>query len=204
MADPLDWVTLTEAKTVLRLTSTTANDTELTGLITAVSQRLDEAVGPCVYRDLDETHDGARDGFLTYEGQRTMLQLKQWPIVAITTVTEDGAVLASTEYKADYEKGQLWRRVGTHDYLWRIGRENIQVAYTAGRYASTNLVAERYKQGCYLMLQHMWRSRQWSQAGISAGDFQVPQIAFPAFSVPNAVVEWFGAEWRDTKRGGFA
>ena len=54
------------------------------------------------------------------------------------------------------------------------------------------------------MLQHQWRARQWNTSGVGTGDFQVPQVAFPAYSVPNAVVEWFGSEWRDTKRGGFA
>ena len=198
----LDWVTLTEAKTVLRLTSTTANDTELTALITAVSQRLDQAVGPVVIRTVTaETYDGA---------WQPMLQLNYWPVAAITTVVETTAVGASTtltsaQYLCDYEKGQLWRRTGNWDYGWYIGRENVAVTYTAGRFADTASVDGWWKQGAYMVLQQMWRSRQWAAPGVApTGDFQVPQVAYPAMSFPKAVVEWFGKEWREKDRGGFA
>jgi hypothetical protein len=130
--------------------------------------------------------------------------LRLWPVVAVTSVIEDGTTLASTDYLCDYEKGQLWRRAGTWDYPWYVGRDNVQVGYRSGRFSATSTVSERYKQGAYLMLTHLWRSRQWNTSGITSTDFAVPQVAFPAYSVPNAVVEWFGLEWRDARRGGFA
>lgn len=203
----LDVITLAEAKVALHMGATTANDTELTAMITAISQRLDLAVGPIVTRTVTaETYDGSDTLGGTHGVSRaSMIQLKSWPCTAVTTVVESGTTLTvTTDYVADLEKGQLWRRIGAWDYLWRYGRDNIAVTYTAGRFANTAAVDEWYKQGAYLMLQHHYRARQWNVGPLGGGDFQVPQIAFPAYSVPNAVVEWFGTEWRDTKRGGFA
>lgn len=195
MSSTYDHVTLAEVHTVvLRGAAVTDKDVELAALITAVGQRLDEAVGPVVYRDLDETYDGGG----------SMIQLRQWPVVTVTSVVEDGVTLPSTSYLCDYEKGQLWRRSGDWDYPWEIGRDNVEVVYRAGRYATTATVSERYKMGDYLMLQHLWRTRTWSTPGLGGNDFSVPQVAYPAYSVPNAVIEWFGSEWRDQKRGGFA
>lgn len=200
----LDVITLAEAKVALSMGATTNYDTALTALITAISDRLDEAVGPIVQRTITaETYDGTD----WYRMRRVpMIQLRSWPVVSVTTVVEDSTTLTTDQYHIDSEKGQLYRTVGDGvDYIWAHGRDNVSVTYSAGRYAATASVTERYKQGAYLMLAHLWRSRQWSTSGItSGGDFNVPAVAFPAFSIPNAVVEWFGTQWRDRKRGGFA
>lgn len=206
-----DVLTSAEAKAVLRQGASTANDTEITALITAVSERLDKAVGPIVTRTITaDTYDGTVSGRGVYsprgdwDTRGVVIQLRSWPVGAITTVTENGTTLASTEYYIDAEIGQLYRLASGHDYPWSPGRDNIAVTYTAGRYADTASVAARYKQGAIMLLQHLWRTRTWSTTGVGTGDFQVPTVAFPAYGIPNAVAEWFGGEWREHKRGGFA
>lgn len=193
MALTYDILTLAEGYLALRQGTVTANATAITALISASSQAIDKGIGPVVYRPVSETQDG--------EG--TFLQLYQWPVLSITSVVEDGTTLASTDYKADTEKGLLYRANGNYDYPWIVGRDNVTVNYQAGRFGSTDQISEFYKEGARLLLRHLWRANQWNADGMGSADFPIPQVAFPSFAVPNAVIEWFQGEWR-TKRGGFA
>lgn len=191
MADTLDVLTLAEGYACLRQGSSTANATTITYLITAVSRRLDRGVGPIVRRTLTAE---------TYDGEGTFIQLASWPVSSVTTVTEDGTTLTSDDYYIDSEKGLLYRIQGDYDYRWELGRDNVEVTYIAGRYASTATVDEDYKQGARLMLRHLWRSEEWNVNGLGVQDFDVPQVAFPSFSVPKAVIDWFGPLWRESSR----
>lgn len=195
MAEDADILTLAEARSALRQGSSTADDTTIELLITAASIRIDQGVGPVVRRTITAE---------TLDGEGTMLQLAHWPVVSVTSVVEDGTTLTSDQYRMDYEKGQLHRRLNDWDYPWEIGLDNIEVTYIAGRFASTATVDAFYKEGCRLLLRHLWRSEQWNVAGLGPQDFDVPQIAYPTYSVPKAVIDWFGGAWRDRGRGGFA
>ncbi len=196
MALATDILTLAEARTALNQGITqTANDTVITYLVSALSQRLDDSedgVGPVIIRDIGQE---------SYDGEGVAIQLDSWPVHSVSAVSEDGTTLTSTQYHIDTEKGLLYRQDGDYDEPWCVGRDNVLVTYRAGRYASTVTVPERYKHGARLFLKHLWRAEQWSEA--SLGDFDVPQVSFPGFAVPNAVREWFGGEWRGMK-GGFA
>ena len=191
MAQTEDILTLAEGRSALRQGASTANDTEITLLITACSIAIDRGIGPVVRRTI--TAD-------TFDGEGTFLQLRSWPVVSVTTVVEDNVTLTSDQYLVDYEKGQLFRRSGDYDYPWEIGRDNITVTYVAGRFASTATVDAWYKQGARLLLRHQWRSEQWNTSGITAQDFEVPQVAYPSFSIPKAVIDWYGPLWRLASR----
>lgn len=197
MAEATDVLTLAEARAALNQGSAqTNNDTRIAALVSAISQRLDDSsdgVGPIVTRIEPEA---------TYDGEGTAIQLNSWPVSSVTSVTEDAIALTSVQYHLDGEKGLLYRRDGDYDDNWCVGRDNVAVVATVGRYASTATVTEFYKQGARLLLKHLWRAEQWNVDGIGAGDFDVPQVAFPSFSIPNAVKDWFGGEWRG-KKGGF-
>ena len=191
MADTLDVLTLAEGYACLRQGSSTANATTIAALITAVSRRLDRGVGPIVRRTLTAE---------TYDGEGTFIQLAHWPVTSVTSVVEDGTTLTSDDYYIDTEKGLLYRIQGEFDWRWEIGRDNVEVTYIAGRYASTATVDEDYKQGARLMLKHLWRAEEWNVNGLGVQDFDVPQVAFPSFSVPKAVIDWFGPLWRESSR----
>ena len=66
--------------------------------------------------------------------------------------------------------------------------------------ASTATVDAWYKHGARLLLRHQWRSEQWNTQGIGATDYEVPQVAFPSFSIPKAVIDWYGPLWRLASR----
>ena len=197
MATAVDVLTLTEARTALSQgASYTGDDTTIAAWVTAISLRLDapDGVGPIVRRTISaEKVDGAGTG----------VQLKHWPVYSVTSVTEDNTTLTASDYLIDEDTGILWRQSGSNDYPWCEGRNNIEVTYIAGRFAATANVDEFYKRGAVLLLRHMWRSEQWNAQGLTNSDYDVPQVAFPGFGIPNAVKEWFGATWRG-KKGGFS
>ena len=105
-------------------------DSTVTALIADAQAHIEAEVGRTLESD-DYTE--------TYDGGRPALFLKHWPVTAITTVTEDGTALVSTEYLSK-ENGRLLR-VGTSGYqlLWRVGKpQSIEVEYTGGYLAGTH------------------------------------------------------------------
>jgi len=194
-----DILTLEEARLAIRQgAAVTANDVEIAALITAVSIRLDaeDGIGPVVARTVTaETHDGGM----------SLVALRHRPVLSVSAVVEDGTTLTSSDYHLDAEAGLLVRRSGSHDDLWEHGRGNVTVTYVAGRFNSTALVDEYYREGARLLFKHLWRSREWSPPVAAVGDFEIPQQSYPAMPIPFAVIDWFGAEWRGHKRAvGFA
>jgi hypothetical protein len=58
-----------------------------------------------------------------------ILLTRRWPLVAVTSVTEQGAVLASSKYSSN-ELGAI--KLLTTGRFWAYGRESVVVVYTAG------------------------------------------------------------------------
>ncbi|GGM64102.1 hypothetical protein GCM10012275_38290 [Longimycelium tulufanense] len=201
----LDVLTLAEAKDALNLANTTAHDEELPAWITGVSLRLDELVGPVVQRTITaENQDGG--GHLIF--------LEHHPITSITSVTEYDNTTATTlteetnstkptdgfltdRYSADRTllSNILRRRSDNADAFFPPGRNNVEITYVAGRFADTASVDERYKRAAALMVINLWRSQQDSTGNV--GEFDVPQLIFPTFSVPRAVRELLNGELQD-------
>lgn len=203
----LDVISLDEAKQAINGTGTTADDTELSLWISAVSQRLDELVGPVVVRTITgEAHDGGLYA----------VHLAHAPITSITSVTEydngtERVLTAETTttrptagYVADrYEPNPallsrlLRRRSNGADTKFAPGRGNVVASYTAGRFADTASVEKRYKLAANLMLINLWRSQQASTGAV--GEYDVPASNFPTFAVPRAVREMFSRELQEPR-----
>lgn len=211
----LDVLTLDEAKKALNVTgSGTKHDLELPGFITAASTRLDNLIGPVVRRPVTgELHDGGSENIF----------LRFSPVYSIQTVTEYKIGEAGTVLAAETNVSRPDEAYLTHPYVtgggllsgklsrrssvgvfscrrarWERGNRNVDVSYTAGRFADTAGVEPLYKQGAALILQNMWRSQQDSTGGV--GQFDVPQSSFPRFAVPRAVVELFQDEIQQPRR----
>lgn len=200
MAATLDVLTLAEARTALRQGAGTANDTVIANLVTAASLRLDQGVGPIVTRTIvGDTYDGLSAEWAPGRGG-SIIQLRSWPVGTVTTVTEDGVTLADTGWYIDTETGQLFRILGRVDYPWSAGRDNVAVTYTAGRFTDTASVDWFYKEGAVLLLRHLWGSEQWAPPSTAAAEFDAPQVRYPSFAVPRAVIDWFGPLWRQSSR----
>ncbi len=201
----LDVLTLAEAKSAVNLTNQAQYDTELAAWITAVSLRLDKAVGPIVRRAVTaELHDGGK----------SKVRTELWPVNTFTTVTEylfttptvltretnvskpDNAYIAEP-YRADPTlfSGRIVRRNSGSDFRFPSGRENVEITYDAGRFLNTASVDEFFKLGARLLLEHLWNAQRPNVGAV--GEFEVPQSNYPAFAIPNVVQQHFRDVWQD-------
>lgn len=205
MADALDLLTLAEAKAAINLSGSTQYDAELPAWITGVSRRLDKAVGPVVQRTVTaELHDGDRSYV------RTLL----YPVASFTTVKEyvdtsattltretnalkpDSAYLA-LPYEADPTlfSGKIERRGGGSNVDFATGRQNVELTYVAGRAASAAAVDELFKAGARLTLGYVWNSQRPALGTVD--EFEVPQVPWPHFAIPNAVQQMLSEFWQE-------
>src|SRR5262245_8465969 len=77
----------------------------LAGYITAVSRHIDERFGPVVKRPITaEAHHGGG----------CEIALQWYPVDAITSVTENGVALSSSDYHIDSDSGLLERSGGSY------------------------------------------------------------------------------------------
>lgn len=193
-----DILTATEAASVLSRGATDTSKGSLLAIaITAVTEKLEEVIGPVVYATITaELHDGG--GNLIY--------LKQQPVASITQVVEYDNTTASTltaesntskpttGYYLNATNGALIRRNANADVRYPVGRGNVSVTYIAGRFATQGSITNRYKLAAAWTLKNAWRA--WEASTAPLGEFEVPQASFPTFSIPNAVKELLADEWR--------
>lgn len=111
-----DIVSVAEVKKQLNIPADDdSQDDELAAYIAAVTEVVEDIVGPVDPREVTETHPG---------GTRTLI-LRLPPALSITSVTEDGSVLAAADYTASLDSGVLYRAHG----WWAP----VTVVYQAGR-----------------------------------------------------------------------
>lgn len=203
MADTLDVLTLAEARSVLSLGAFDASqDDPLARVVTAVSRRLDEYIGPVVKRSVtSEVHSGGS----------TRIELAYGPVSAVSAVTEyqgttatvltaetAGTVPADGYYAERWTpnpsllSGVLIRRCSGSTGLWWPGGGNVLVSYSAGRSVSTGSVDAKHKEAAGLMLRNLWRPYQQSIGGVD--EFDTPTQNFPVVTIPKAVVDMLADE----------
>lgn len=76
----------------------------------------------------------------TFDGWASWsLFLKQWPVTAVTTVTEDGVALTPTTDFMWYPSGKLVRVASGYQAYWHTSKlQDIVVGYTGGYLAGTH------------------------------------------------------------------
>jgi len=197
MADTLDVVTLAEFEADAGID---ADDTLAAAYITSVSRLLDKVCGPIVVRTVTgEVHDGG-------DGTHEVVQLDEWPVDSVTTVTEyqgNTAVTVTEEavttspspgFLCDFSTGALYRRAGKVDWCWYRGRRNIVVTYEAGRYADTASVDERFKRACLITLRNLWQKEQ-GMGTVTFGPDGQPVVG-ATFALPNAAAAFIREDIR--------
>lgn len=132
-------------------------------LITAVSAAIDERVGYSVsgIKGTTEKYDGT--------GKR-YLYLKNVPVTAITSVKENGNLLAATEYYVDLVTGVLTIRDGLS---FNSGFQNWEVAYNYGANPSEDI-----KLACKIWCAYLWKQAQDKRFGVSAISHGGEQVTF--------------------------
>jgi hypothetical protein len=191
-----DLLTLTEAKSAVNTTTTAGSqyDAELRALIAAVSQRLDEMLGPVVQRTVTETHDGGQ----------SWITPASTPVFSVTSLTEysntTAQVLAAetntTKTAYDYlldsdGRHGVWirRRSTNSDACFPVGRRNVSLVYVAGRYANTATVGSRFKEAAAITLAHLWRSEQGFAGFTSGPDEFGNQILGVPWAIPRRAIQ---------------
>lgn len=168
----LDILTDSEASLAASGIDTAVSPIELARMVTAVSARIDELVGPVVNRTVTEYHDGG--GFI-YPRQTpvsSVTTLKHWDGTSTTTYTLDTWGTAANTYgfvietsgSYSHDARIVCRSSGTPT-TFPTGHQSLQLVYVAGRAASTAAVAERYKECAAEVLRRLWdrESSAWAR-----------------------------------------
>jgi len=190
----LDVLTTDEALDVVD--SPGASTVKLDAIVSAVSARLDELVGPVVRRTITtERHVGSYGC--------AAVSLRRFPIASVTTVLEyssSGASTALTEETSTVKPGEgfllaptlaepelelfgpaLYRRASGGPATFE---SEVSVTYIAGRFETTAAVSERYKEAARICVANLWQ-RVAPGAG-RVGEYDAPRFPFPSFAVPTA------------------
>ena len=175
MSDPLDVLSLDDAKTAINMELTnTDHDYELARQITAISRLMDRMVGPVVQRSVTELHET--------DGETVILDWS--PVDSIGSVLEDqgtGSIGTLTAHsfggtvdgyyaEPDWRGGTFLSGVLQRRWTGRQGawphRAEVQVTYTAGRYADTASVDARFAECASEILRRLWKREAgtWAQA----------------------------------------
>lgn len=214
-SDPRDVLTLAEAKVWIGIgSSDTSRDAHLEVYVTGASRTLDSYIGPVVVMSVTgERHDGGRPTItLRHRPVMSISAIEEYTLSGggPTVLTAETAGTAPTDaYLAEpydpipaLSNGIVYRRVSGVPSVFEHGEQNIVVAYTAGRAASTTSVDALYKKACGLILKNDWRAEQIAVADF--GEYTVPQQSFPAFGLPNVVRDMLAEEIGQHLAGGFA
>ena len=187
-----DLLSLDDAKSAVRVgASHTLHADRLEAYVSAVSNAIDELVGPVVQR----TITGER-----HEGGTSEIRLRRFPVSSITTVkvwqrgtsttlTAESLSVAGG-YLAEPDEddptllcGELYRRSDWWSIPWECG--TVEVTYVAGRYANTAAVAgTRFHTAAVLALQNLWQGMADSVAVVN--EYEGPTTAFPSVVLPKA------------------
>lgn len=197
-----DVLTLAEAKIAVNLTETTAEDAKLARWVTAVSERLDDLVGPVVRRTVtDQLEGGDCSVFLSTYPVTSVTSVKEYDrygtetvLTAETLTVKPGDGYRTKPYSADPTLlgNELERRVNGGTWLFA---QDVLVEYTAGRVANTATVGEKFKQAAALMLKNVWPSTE--DATRQVDEYDVPALSYPKFMVSKAVRDMFPGELQD-------
>jgi hypothetical protein len=197
MSDTYDLLTLSEGKDALGLTAnTTDQDTLVASYITTVSRILDINCGPLVQRTITaEKRSGGNNAIPIHFGPAIAISsiTEYQGMTAVTLTAETPGTAPADGYILDAENGLVYRRSSGEDTYFAFGRNNIQITYTTGRYATTSAVDPRVKRAAGTMLRHLWSIDKGS-GNLMFGEVDAPTPI--GFAIPNRVREMLADLWQ--------
>lgn len=203
VADTLDVIDIDTARAALGAQG--RKDDLLAVYITAVSRLLDDRCGPVVQRTItDELHDGGAP----------LIQLRHGPVTSFSSVVEaqgtttvtltrqtfgtapaEGYIARAHRTTSAPFSGTLERVSGGYTCAFCPGTSTVKATYTAGRYATTAAVDNRFVQAALICLRNLWRNEQ-GQVSPTPGELELPMANFARFALPNSVKELLHDEMR--------
>lgn len=187
-----DLLTIAEARAAVKKETTTAFDTLLASLVTAVSERFVALCGPVVTQTFTETHDGG--------GERIWLRqpalgpgvtwsvdsVSEWSGTSEQVLTEASLGTSDPNNWMVDHLGALTRISGGSPSRFAAGTRNVVVTYSVGRAADTSSVPKRFKEAAAITVSHLFTGRQGYQA--HEVDFGGVALA-PAWAVPKQALD---------------
>jgi hypothetical protein len=167
-----DLITLVELKPYLKIeASETAFDTLLTSMISEISKLMQNFIG-C------DVKEATYPNIKVNGSGRSVLDLPNWPITAVSSITEDGVTLAEgTDFDIDPYGDHLIRLDGTTSKgtsKWSKGIKNITVSYTAGFSATPSDLS----LACKKQIGHEWKQQTNKEWGETSRSFPDGSVAF--------------------------
>ena len=195
----LDLLSIAEARAAINSHDVT-HDVAIAAMVSGISAQVDDWCGPVVARAVTERHDGGS----------WWVPLRTTPILTVTTVTEYTSAGTPTVLTVEDEDtkpaagyllesrghfAQLLRRSSGTSANFATGRQNVVVVTSAGRYASTETVGEKFKAAVRSMLKVTWdqESPRWAQSAefVTAAEMGI----VPSFvSVESMIKRRLGSE----------
>lgn len=179
------FVGLDEVKRHLNIpVDNTTDDEELRGFVLSASAVVEYIVGSVGRKTVTEKYSGLR---------QSAIILRRGPIIAVTSVTENGITLtADVDYTVS-EAGVLSRLAGRwYPRQWRAGVNNIVVNYTAGRMDIPPNIVDATKE----LIRINWRPQTGGNYSVFSGGRadDMGQLSFNelrpmGFFIPNTVMQ---------------
>lgn len=189
MAVATDILALDEAQAAIGATGDQTYDGQLERAVTAISDLIETRVGPVVIRSVTDAHDGGYCSITPYQRVSEITSVVEWQgstEVELTPETPGGQ--EPYAYLYDEVRRMLIRRESGFDARWYPGRLNIVLTYDAGRYATTDAVAPRFKEAAAIALAHNWRFDH-GQGNQTFGAFDGEPGFGRGFALPNRALE---------------
>ena len=167
-------------------------------MIAGISRLLDRKCGPVVKRTITaEAHDGGNGSVkLYYAPVATVTSVAEyWFNASHTLLEEVPGGQATFQFRLNPRQGMLYRREVGFDRPFFPGRLNVITTYVAGRYDTTALVDDQFKEAAALTFASLWRP-QYGMRGPDA-----PPLAVAPFALPNAAKEILHGELLMTGMG---
>jgi hypothetical protein len=92
----------------------------------------------------------------THDGGSCVLALRRTPVQSVTTVTESGVTLTSSDWVLDTAAGLLYRGTTAGAIAWRCGVQNVVVLYVVGASVPSSTVRQAVK----VTLAHLWSTQR--------------------------------------------
>jgi len=177
-------VGLSEAKEYLNIpASDISQDEELRSFIDASSDLAEAYVGQVLGR---RTYSNE-----LYDGGTEFIRIRNPKAISITSVTENGITVPSSNYVLDYT-GQRLYRIGsgtlyaTNSYgYWTQGMNNVSITYVAG-YVNPPMSA---KQGVLEIIRHLWQTQRGAINVMSRTQSGDELYSTPTYSLPRRAME---------------
>ena len=147
-----DILTVSDAQTSLGVTG---SEGDLQDYVSAATAIVEDITGPVIQRSVSETFDGGQ-----------LAVILKYPVVEVTTVTENGVTVDSTGYTATAGQRIMWRGGQTLSLAWAVGRQNVTVAYTAGIVSDYSSVPANLRLAARELVRVWWQvGRQGNRPG---------------------------------------